>query len=103
MARHLHLADEYPLKSAAVLESWASLNLSQRRDRTANARKGLHDKFERAARELAAANGTEMSPQELAESAERLRRAFFKRLAAKSVAARKARSLKSRIPVDGAE
>jgi hypothetical protein len=99
MARHL--ADEYPLKSAAVLEGWASLNRSQRRDRTANARRGLHDKFERDARELAAANGTEMSPQELAESAERLRRAFFKRLAAKSVAARKARSLRSRIPADG--
>jgi len=42
-----------------------------------------------------------MSPQELAESAERLRRAFFKRLAVKSAAARRARSLKSRIPVDG--
>ena len=42
-----------------------------------------------------------MSPQELAESAERLRRAFFKRLANKSVKARQAKSLKSRIPADG--
>jgi hypothetical protein len=101
MVRHLY--DEYPLKSAAVLESWAALNRSQRRDRTANARRGLHDKFDRQARELAAANGVEMSPQELAESAERLRRAHFKRLSVKSVASRRAKSLKSRIPAGGEE
>lgn len=92
---------EFPLKSAAVLEGWAGLNRSQRRDRTANARRGFHGKFEEDARKLAAKRGTEMSPQELAESADRLRRAHFKRLAAKSVAVRKARSLRSRIPADG--
>ena len=74
------------------------VSTDQRRDRTANARRGLDDKFEKQARELAAANGTEMSPQELAESAERLRRAHFKRLSVKSIASRQAKSLKSRIP-----
>ncbi len=52
-------------RSAAVLESWAGLNRRQRADRTAPARRARDDKFEEAARELAAANGTEMSPQEL--------------------------------------
>jgi hypothetical protein len=91
------------LRSAAADERWASLTAAQRRDRTANARRARDDKFAQRAADLAAAHGNELSPQELAESAERLRRAYFKRLADKSVAVRKARSLKSRIPVDGGD
>jgi hypothetical protein len=90
------------LRSAAADERWASLTVQQRRDRTANARMARDDKFAQQAAELAAQHGNELNPKELAESAERLRRAYFKRLAAKSVTVRRARSLKSRIPDDGA-
>lgn len=88
------------LCSAAADESWASLTAPQRPERTAKARMALDARFVAQAAELAAQHGNEPSPQELAASAERLRRAYFKRLAAKSVAARRARSLRSRIPVD---
>ena len=91
------------LRSAAADERWAALNRAQRQERTAPARRARDGQFAQQAAELAAAQGNELSPKELAESAERLRRAYFKRLAKKSVAVRKARSLKSRIPVDGDE
>ena len=90
------------LRSAAADERWAALNKAQRRERTANARRARDGKFETQAAELAAAHGNELSPQELAESAERLRRAYFKRLADKSAKARTARSLRARIPSEPA-
>ena len=90
------------LRSAAADELWASLTAQQRRDRTANGRRALDGKFAKQAAELAAQHGNELSPQELAESAERLRRAYFKRLADKSAKVRTARSLKSRVPAEPA-
>ena len=90
------------LRSAAADERWAALNKAQRQERTAPARRARDGQFEIQTAELAAAHGTELSPKELAESAARLRRAYFKRLADKSVAVRQARSLKSRIPAEPA-
>lgn len=87
------------LRSAAADESWA--NTLDRPARTANARKAFDNKFEKMAEELAAEQGVVLSPEELAKKAEWLRRAHFKRLAAKSVAVRQARSLKARIALDG--
>jgi hypothetical protein len=84
------------LRSAAADESWA--NTLDRTARTANGRKAFNDQFEKKAAELAAEHGITPSPEELAKKAEWLRRAYLKRLAAKSVAVHRSRSLKSRVP-----
>lgn len=82
------------LGRAAAYESWS--RTTDRTARTANARKAFNDGFE----QQADPDGR-LSPEERARRGALLRKAWFARLAAKSVAARKARSLKSRVPVDG--
>ena len=87
------------LRSAAADEGWAKT--FDRPARTANARKTFLDRFEEEAVRLAAEQGVKLTPEALAKCATSLRSAHFKRLADKSVAVRKARSLRSRIPADG--
>lgn len=65
--------------------SWA--NTSNRAARTAPARRGLEAKFDRMVVE---AHG-ELPPAEHAKCAEAFRKAYFARMTAKSVAARKAK------------
>jgi hypothetical protein len=81
-------------KSIAMLRQWAFIE--DPAARTANARQALLDKFEHQADPEG-----RLSPEERAKRAERLRRAYFKELAAKSAASRRAKSLKSRIPTQG--
>ena len=83
-------------KRSAALRHWAFVE--DPAARTANGRKAFNDRFE----QQADPDGR-LSPEERAKRADRLRRAYFIELAAKSVAVRRAKSLKSRIPADGAE
>jgi hypothetical protein len=66
-------------------ESWA--RTADRTARTANARAGLAARFEREARERL---GPGASDRQVADAAESARRAHYSRMAAKSVAARRA-------------
>ena len=79
----------------AALRQWAAVD--DPAARTANGRAAFLDRFEQQAAE----SNPGLSREELAKRAERLRRAYFIDLAAKSAAVRKARSLKSRVAVDG--
>jgi hypothetical protein len=83
-------------RRSAALRQWAVVD--DPAARTANGRRAFNDKFERDADPEG-----RLSPEERAKRATRLRRAYFIDLAAKSAAVRKARSLKSRIPVDGGD
>jgi hypothetical protein len=66
-------------------ESWA--RTADRAARTANARAGLLARFEREAREQLGPGATEA---QVAAAAESRKKAFYARIAAKSVAARRA-------------
>ena len=72
------------IASIAAHQSWA--NTLDRPGRTAPARKKAWERFEA----LVDPDGT-MSPSERAKAAENARKAYFKRLALKSAAARKQR------------
>jgi hypothetical protein len=79
---------------SAALRRWAFVD--DPAARTAAGRAKFLDRFEREADPRG-----RLSDEERAKRAQRLRRAYFVDLAARSVAVRKARSLKSRVPVDG--
>jgi hypothetical protein len=83
-------------RQIAALRQWALID--DPAAQTANARKAFHDKFERDADPQG-----RLSPEERAKRGARLRKAHFTELAAKSVASRRAKSLKSRIPAGGDE
>ena len=72
------------IASIAAHESWA--RTADRAARTANARRKMLDNFERQVDP----DGV-MSPSERAKAAENARKAYFKRLALKSVQVRKQR------------
>jgi hypothetical protein len=87
-------------RQIAALRQWAFIE--DPAAQTANARAKFLDRFEKEADP-----DNRLSAEERSKRAERLRRAYFKELAAKSAAVRRARSLKARIPagdapVDGA-
>ncbi|WP_319436187.1 hypothetical protein [Mycobacterium sp. RTGN5] len=88
-------------KKVAAYESW--YRTQDRTARTAAARKANLDKFEHQAAEDARAMGLDLSPEALASKAAELRRIHFTVLGIKSGRARRARSLKARIPTDGGE
>lgn len=69
----------------AAHESWA--NTPDRAARTAGARQGLMARFEREARERL---GADASDRAVADAAESARSAYFQRLSAAGVAARRA-------------
>ena len=78
-------------RRSAALRQWAFV--TDPAARTANGRRAFLDRFERQADP-----DGRLSKEERAKRAERLRRAYFIELAAKSAAARKARSLRARVP-----
>ena len=78
-------------RRSAALRQWAFVE--DPAARTANGRKAFNDGFERQADP-----DNRLSAEERAKRAERLRRAYFIELAAKSAAVRKARSLRARVP-----
>ena len=82
-------------KSFAALRLWAFVDDPSARAEAAG-RNAFLDKFGREADPEG-----RLSPEERAKRAERRRRAYFIELAAKSAAVRRARSLKSRVPLDG--
>jgi hypothetical protein len=89
--------DNKLISSMGSHEYWATVE-----DRTAAtqaARDAFNDQFEREARERFG----DLPPDELAQRAEHLRKAHFKRLALKSAQARRKRSLRKRIDEAQAE